>query len=46
MTSSWMNTAIKLWHFRSTILPHEDKIPAIISRFKEFHEKLMDECHD
>ncbi|TVU37875.1 hypothetical protein EJB05_11217 [Eragrostis curvula] len=34
------------WHFRCTILPQEDKIPAIISRFKEFHEKFMDEYRD
>ncbi|CAN6219514.1 unnamed protein product [Urochloa humidicola] len=34
------------WHFRCTILPPEDKIPAIISRFKEFHEKFMDEFRD
>ncbi|PUZ72922.1 hypothetical protein GQ55_2G434400 [Panicum hallii var. hallii] len=34
------------WHFRCTILPQEDKMPAIISRFKEFHEKFMDEFHD
>jgi alanine transaminase len=27
-------------------LPQEDKIPAIISRFKEFHEKFMDEYRD
>jgi len=34
------------WHFRCTILPQEDKIPAIISSFKEFHEKFMDEFRD
>ncbi|XP_047065958.1 alanine aminotransferase 2-like [Lolium rigidum] len=34
------------YHFRCTILPQEDKIPAIISRFKEFHEKFMDEYRD
>ncbi|PAN14833.1 hypothetical protein PAHAL_2G447600 [Panicum hallii] len=34
------------WHFRCTILPQEDKMPAIISRFKEFHEKFMDEFRD
>ncbi|CAL5061627.1 unnamed protein product [Urochloa decumbens] len=34
------------WHFRCTILPPEDKIPGIISRFKEFHEKFMDEFRD
>ncbi|CAM0957019.1 unnamed protein product [Alopecurus aequalis] len=31
------------WHFRCTILPQEEKIPAIISRFKAFHEKFMSE---
>ncbi|ONK75158.1 uncharacterized protein A4U43_C03F13960 [Asparagus officinalis] len=34
------------WHFRCTILPQEDKIPAIISRFKEFHESFMNEYRD
>ncbi|CAM0906766.1 unnamed protein product [Alopecurus aequalis] len=34
------------YHFRCTILPQEDKIPAIISRFTEFHEKFMDEYRD
>lgn len=34
------------WHFRCTILPQEDKIPAIVSRLKEFHEKFMDEFRD
>ena len=34
------------YHFRCTILPPEDKIPAIISRFIEFHEKFMDEYRD
>ncbi|KAG2638387.1 alanine aminotransferase 2-like [Panicum virgatum] len=34
------------WHFRCTILPQEDKMPEIISRFKEFHEKFMDEFRD
>ncbi|KAL5197784.1 hypothetical protein ABZP36_001296 [Zizania latifolia] len=34
------------WHFRCTILPQEEKIPAIISKFKEFHEKFMDEYQD
>ncbi|KAL2539062.1 Alanine aminotransferase 2 [Abeliophyllum distichum] len=31
------------WHFRCTIIPSEDKIPAIISRQEKFHEKFMDE---
>ncbi|XP_072991312.1 alanine aminotransferase 2 [Typha latifolia] len=34
------------WHFRCTILPQEDKIPAIISRLKAFHESFMKEFHD
>ncbi|KAK4395022.1 Alanine aminotransferase 2, mitochondrial [Sesamum angolense] len=31
------------WHFRCTILPQEDRIPAIISRLTEFHKGFMDE---
>ncbi|KAL5225370.1 hypothetical protein ABZP36_012009 [Zizania latifolia] len=31
------------WHFRCTILPQEEKIPLIISRFKAFHEAFMEE---
>ncbi|KAJ6816652.1 alanine aminotransferase 2-like [Iris pallida] len=31
------------WHIRCTILPQEEKIPAIISRFKAFHEAFMEE---
>ncbi|CAD5193379.1 alanine aminotransferase 2-like [Musa acuminata AAA Group] len=34
------------WHVRCTILPQEDKIPAIISRLKAFHEAFMDEFRD
>ncbi|KAL6568338.1 Alanine--glyoxylate aminotransferase 2, mitochondrial [Orobanche hederae] len=34
------------WHFRCTILPQEDKIPAIISRLTEFHKGFMDEFRD
>ncbi|XP_072991936.1 alanine aminotransferase 2-like [Typha latifolia] len=34
------------WHFRCTILPQEDKIPAIISRLKAFHEAFMEEFRD
>ncbi|KAL9304219.1 hypothetical protein ACSQ67_021482 [Phaseolus vulgaris] len=34
------------WHFRCTILPQEEKIPAIVSRLTEFHEKFMDEFRD
>ncbi|XP_047266203.1 alanine aminotransferase 2, mitochondrial [Capsicum annuum] len=31
------------WHFRCTILPQEDKIPAIVSRLTQFHKQFMDE---
>ncbi|EYU21272.1 hypothetical protein ABFS82_09G128500 [Erythranthe guttata] len=31
------------WHFRCTILPQEDRIPAIISRLTDFHKGFMDE---
>jgi hypothetical protein len=34
------------WHIRCTILPQEDKIPAVITRFKAFHEKFMAEYRD
>ncbi|KAJ6812433.1 alanine aminotransferase 2-like [Iris pallida] len=34
------------WHIRCTILPQEEKIPAIISRFKAFHEAFMKEFRD
>lgn len=34
------------WHFQSTILPQEDKIPAIISRLTTFHQKFMEEFCD
>ncbi|TXG68148.1 hypothetical protein EZV62_003083 [Acer yangbiense] len=34
------------WHFRCTILPQEDKIPAIVSRLTDFHKKFMDEYRD
>uniref|UniRef100_A0A1J3HKW0 alanine transaminase n=1 Tax=Noccaea caerulescens TaxID=107243 RepID=A0A1J3HKW0_NOCCA len=34
------------WHFRCTILPQEDKIPAIVNRLTEFHKSFMDEFHD
>ncbi|KAI0504574.1 hypothetical protein KFK09_015526 [Dendrobium nobile] len=34
------------WHIRFTILPQEEKIPAIISRFKAFHESFMQEFRD
>ncbi|KAG2259587.1 hypothetical protein Bca4012_055729 [Brassica carinata] len=34
------------WHFRCTILPQEDKIPAIVNRLTEFHKSFMDEFRD
>ncbi|MQM05119.1 hypothetical protein Taro_037927 [Colocasia esculenta] len=34
------------WHIRCTILPQEDKIPAIVSRLKTFHEAFMAEFCD
>ncbi|XP_027334295.1 alanine aminotransferase 2-like isoform X2 [Abrus precatorius] len=34
------------WHFRCTILPPEEKIPAIVTRLTEFHKKFMDEFRD
>ncbi|KAG2728502.1 hypothetical protein I3843_01G203800 [Carya illinoinensis] len=34
------------WHFRCTILPQEDKIPAIVSRLTDFHQGFMDEFRD
>ncbi|TYK19157.1 alanine aminotransferase 2-like isoform X1 [Cucumis melo var. makuwa] len=34
------------WHFRCTILPQEDKIPAIVSRLTEFHKQFMEEFRD
>ncbi|OEL31960.1 Alanine aminotransferase 2 [Dichanthelium oligosanthes] len=34
------------WHIRCTILPQEDKIPAVITRFKAFHEAFMAEYRD
>ncbi|KAK4365658.1 hypothetical protein RND71_013538 [Anisodus tanguticus] len=30
------------WHFRCTILPQEEKIPAIVTHLTEFHKKFMD----
>ncbi|KAJ7963361.1 alanine aminotransferase 2 [Quillaja saponaria] len=33
-------------HFRCTILPQEDKIPAVVSRLTEFHEGFLDEFRD
>uniref|UniRef100_A0A7N0UZB3 alanine transaminase n=1 Tax=Kalanchoe fedtschenkoi TaxID=63787 RepID=A0A7N0UZB3_KALFE len=34
------------WHFRSTILPQEELIPAIIERLTEFHQSFMAEFSD
>ncbi|CAK9179823.1 unnamed protein product [Ilex paraguariensis] len=34
------------WHFRCTILPQEDKIPAIVTRLTEFHKGFMNEFRD
>ncbi|CAN0877790.1 Alanine aminotransferase 2, mitochondrial [Linum grandiflorum] len=34
------------WHFRCTILPQEEKIPAIVSRLTEFHKSFMNEYRD
>jgi alanine transaminase len=34
------------YHFRCTILPQEDKIPAIISSLKTFHESFMNQYRD
>ncbi|KAG5538040.1 hypothetical protein RHGRI_025207 [Rhododendron griersonianum] len=34
------------WHFRCTILPQEDKIPAVVSRLTDFHKGFMDEFRD
>ncbi|KAK4479202.1 hypothetical protein RD792_014713 [Penstemon davidsonii] len=34
------------WHVRSTILPQEDRIEAVVSRFTKFHKEFMDEFRD
>ncbi|XP_057770537.1 alanine aminotransferase 2-like isoform X2 [Salvia miltiorrhiza] len=34
------------WHFRCTILPQEDRIPAIVCRLTEFHKAFMDKYRD
>ncbi|CAK9310550.1 unnamed protein product [Citrullus colocynthis] len=34
------------WHFRCTILPQEDKIPAVVSRLTDFHKAFMNEYRD
>ncbi|KAF9616164.1 hypothetical protein IFM89_028630 [Coptis chinensis] len=34
------------WHFRCTILPQEDKIPAIVTRLTAFHQAFIAEFRD
>ncbi|GAV86545.1 LOW QUALITY PROTEIN: Aminotran_1_2 domain-containing protein, partial [Cephalotus follicularis] len=34
------------WHFRCTILPQEEKIPAVVSRLSDFHKSFMEEFRD
>lgn len=34
------------WHFRCTVLPQEEKLQLIISRFMAFHEVFMEEFRD
>ncbi|XP_017978937.1 PREDICTED: alanine aminotransferase 2, mitochondrial [Theobroma cacao] len=34
------------WHFRCTILPQEEKIPAIVTHLTDFHKGFMDEFRD
>ncbi|RZC89916.1 hypothetical protein C5167_028981, partial [Papaver somniferum] len=34
------------WHIRCTILPQEEKIPAIITRLTDFHQAFMAEFRD
>ncbi|XP_072980018.1 alanine aminotransferase 2-like [Typha angustifolia] len=34
------------WHIRCTILPEEDKIPALVSRLRGFHSSFMEEFRD
>ncbi|KAK9149278.1 hypothetical protein Scep_008035 [Stephania cephalantha] len=34
------------WHFRCSILPQEEKIPAVVSRLAAFHEAFMAEFRD
>jgi len=29
------------WHFRTTILPAEDKLDKVIDRMKQFHTQFM-----
>ncbi|VFQ75967.1 unnamed protein product [Cuscuta campestris] len=35
-----------VFHLRTTILPAEDEMPAIMASFKEFNDGFMDECED
>ena len=30
------------WHFRTTILPAEDKVADVVSKIKTFHSSFMD----
>ncbi|KAE8707985.1 Alanine aminotransferase 2 [Hibiscus syriacus] len=34
------------WHFRCTILPQEEKIPAVVTRLTDFHKRFMNEFRD
>ncbi|GAV86546.1 Aminotran_1_2 domain-containing protein [Cephalotus follicularis] len=34
------------WHIRCSILPQEEKIPAVVSRLTDFHKSFMDEFRD
>ncbi|XP_024530002.1 alanine aminotransferase 2 [Selaginella moellendorffii] len=34
------------WHIRCTILPAEEKMPALITRLTSFHQRFMDEFRD
>jgi alanine transaminase len=34
------------WHFRCTILPQEEKIPAIVTCLTDFHKSFMDEFRE
>ncbi|KAE8722907.1 Alanine aminotransferase 2 [Hibiscus syriacus] len=34
------------WHFRCTILPQEEKIPAVVTRLTDFHKRFMDEFRE
>ncbi|KAK8664466.1 hypothetical protein V6N13_084255 [Hibiscus sabdariffa] len=34
------------WHFRCTILPQEEKIPAVVTRLTDFHKLFMNEFRE